>query len=633
MCLVDVVGEAPFFPIALVAVGGYGRRGSSAHSDLDLLLAARHPRGVADVAERALVPDLGRQAEARSRGPHGQRSAVPGRRRPRHGHLAAVRAAISPVPELTERSQRAKCSGSAPSRRGSLAARRRRARRHAEYGEVAFLLEPNLKEGRGGAARRARPRLGRAAAARAAARRPRGAAPCLRRPARALVELHADRPAPRRLRLDEQDAVAAALGDRNADVLMARIAAAARTIAWTSDETWRRIARHRRPGGPRVPPRSSARPWRAAPRRRGAPRREVRPRRPIPPPCLRVAVAAARTGLAIQRGRSTASPPARPTFPDRGPPAPPTSCARCCSSGRAPSTVLEALDQRGLMVKLLPEWKAVRNRPAAQRPAPLHRRPPPVGGGRPGGRPRRPGRRPDLLVLARCSTISARASGRPQRGRRRRSIRPHRASPRAGAADVAISATLVRHHLLLPDVATRRDLSDPDTTAAVVAAVGDAAVLDLLAALTEADGRATGPAAWSDWKAWLIAELVERVHELLAGQPPTEPRWAPFPPVPGGGPDGRAAAGGSRSTPDPVTVVDANQPGIVARIAGVLQPPRPRAYSRPGSTPTATWPPSEMRLSPPSGGAAVRWEQVVAPTWPPPSTVASRWRLAWPNGP
>jgi [protein-PII] uridylyltransferase len=76
---------------------------------------------------------------------------------------------------------------------------------------------------------------------------------------------------------------------------------------------------------------------------------------------------------------------------------------------------------------------------------------------------------------------------------------------------------MVRHHLLLPDVATRRDLADPATAQAVADAVGTAEVLELLHALTEADAAATGPAAWSSWKAGLIDQLVARTAALLAG--------------------------------------------------------------------------------------------------------------------
>jgi [protein-PII] uridylyltransferase len=87
-------------------------------------------------------------------------------------------------------------------------------------------------------------------------------------------------------------------------------------------------------------------------------------------------------------------------------------------------------------------------------------------------------------------------------------------------ADVDILVTLVRHHLLLPDTATRRDLEDPATAEFVASVVSDPMVLDLLAAVAEADGRATGPTAWSPWKAGLIADLVRRVKAVLAGTTP-----------------------------------------------------------------------------------------------------------------
>ena len=72
-------------------------------------------------------------------------------------------------------------------------------------------------------------------------------------------------------------------------------------------------------------------------------------------------------------------------------------------------------------------------------------------------------------------------------------------APRLGLppADVDVLVAMVQHHLLLPDVATRRDLEDPATARGVADAVGSLEVLELLHALTEADSAATGPAAWS----------------------------------------------------------------------------------------------------------------------------------------
>ena len=91
-------------------------------------------------------------------------------------------------------------------------------------------------------------------------------------------------------------------------------------------------------------------------------------------------------------------------------------------------------------------------------------------------------------------------------------------------ADVQVIVDLVRYHLLLIDTATRRDLDDPATVDYVTARIGKPETLDLLHALTQADALATGPAAWSRWRADLVADLVRRVHAQLAGDPaPAEP--------------------------------------------------------------------------------------------------------------
>jgi [protein-PII] uridylyltransferase len=90
--------------------------------------------------------------------------------------------------------------------------------------------------------------------------------------------------------------------------------------------------------------------------------------------------------------------------------------------------------------------------------------------------------------------------------------------------DVATLAVLVRHHLLLPATATRRDIDDPATVDRVAATIGaDPAVLHLLHALAQADGAATSPSAWSPWKAHLVAALVARVQARIGGGPMPEP--------------------------------------------------------------------------------------------------------------
>jgi [protein-PII] uridylyltransferase len=74
---------------------------------------------------------------------------------------------------------------------------------------------------------------------------------------------------------------------------------------------------------------------------------------------------------------------------------------------------------------------------------------------------------------------------------------------------------MVTEHLLLPDTATRRDLSDEDLVLDVAATVGSADRLAALYLLARADAEATGPAAWTPWRATLVRELVAKVQHVL----------------------------------------------------------------------------------------------------------------------
>ena len=96
-------------------------------------------------------------------------------------------------------------------------------------------------------------------------------------------------------------------------------------------------------------------------------------------------------------------------------------------------------------------------------------------------------------------------------------------------------------------VATRRDLDDPVTVKQVATAVRSRVLLELLHALAIADGLATGPAAWNDWKATLVADLVRRVAAVLDGEPMPAP--APLRDGPAGA--GRRAAARPRPCADP----------------------------------------------------------------------------------
>ena len=137
--------------------------------------------------------------------------------------------------------------------------------------------------------------------------------------------------------------------------------------------------------------------------------------------------------------------------------------------------------------------------------------------------------------------------------------------------DVATIVTMIRLHLLLPDTATRRDLDDPATAQRVADEVGDRSTLELLAAMVEADSLATGPSAWGGWKAGLVADLVERTNQLLAGEP------AP-PPTPLITDDLETVMDTVRThgvpalsvEPPQVTVVAPDRSGLLAEVTGVL---------------------------------------------------------------
>jgi [protein-PII] uridylyltransferase len=226
--------------------------------------------------------------------------------------------------------------------------------------------------------------------------------------------------------------------------------------------------------------------------------------------------------------------------------------------------VWEACDRYGLIVDWLPEWARVRSLPQH---SPVHlftvdRHL--VETAKNAAKLARDVDRPDLLVL--CGLLHD--VGKGLDGDHSTVGAPIAAgvATRLGLApaDVAVVEKAVRLHLLLPDTATRRDLSDPITIAGVAEAVGDASTLALLHALARADAQATGPAAWSTWKGRLIADLVKHVEQALdTGVVAPPPSPVASIPVPDRLPD--VIVGEDRVS---VTAVDRR--GLLASIAGCL---------------------------------------------------------------
>ncbi len=81
--------------------------------------------------------------------------------------------------------------------------------------------------------------------------------------------------------------------------------------------------------------------------------------------------------------------------------------------------------------------------------------------------------------------------------------------------DARLVAWLVRHHLRLSVTSQKQDISDPQVVNAFAREVGDQARLDYLYVLTVADVRGTNPKLWNSWKATLFDELYERVKQAL----------------------------------------------------------------------------------------------------------------------
>ena len=558
--------------LALAATGGYGRRELAPHSDLDLLLLhdGRQP-AVAEVAERLWYPiwDEGLKLGHAVRTPkESLRLAADDLDTAttllQLRHLAGDRALSEQLGEdalaqwrkrpkkwLTELSDRVRA-------------------RHAQFGEVAFLLEPDLKEGRGGLrdvhaldwAGLVQPVL-----------HP-GDDALLTRAYASLLDVrvalhrHTGRPGDR-LALQDQDAVAGLLGMADADALMKQVAAAARTIAWVSDETWERVGSSL--AGPRRRTAGRDRPLEEGVVLRDGEVHVVATASPADDPALVLAAAAAAAehGTRIDRASLDRLAEDMPLFPDPWPAGARDLLARVLLAGPPAIGVLEALDHKGLLSRILPEWEPVRSRP--QRNAyhtytvDRHLCEAAVGAA---GLADRVGR-PDLLVIG--TLLHDIGKGYPGDHTVVGQELVATMATRMGfpPADVDTLVLMVRHHLLLPDVATRRDLGDDATIERVAEEVGSLEALELLAALTEADSVATGPAAWGDWKAGLVRQLVSRTAHRLGGEDGDGPRVAPFPSA-----EQRAlmAAGERAVRVDgrTVTVVAPDRPGLFSRVAGVL---------------------------------------------------------------
>ncbi|WP_327681024.1 [protein-PII] uridylyltransferase [Kitasatospora sp. NBC_00458] len=532
--------------VALVAVGGYGRGELSPRSDLDLLLLHEGPLDPA-LPERLWYPvwDAGASLDHSVRTLAEARSVAAADLKAQLGLLDARHVAGDPALTAALRSAvLADWRASAPKRLPELRELgRERAERH---GELSFLLEPDLKEARGGL--RDVVALN-AVAATWLADAPRDgldAAALRLADVRDALHLVTGR-ATERLSLQDQDQVAERLGVLDADTLLRQVYEAARTVAYAGDVTWRavdrvlaaRSTRGRRSHRLAFP---FAGPFGGSGRGAGAVARGAVDRRPLaegvveqdgeavlaqgarpaadPVLPLRAAAAAAQNGLTVSyatvRRLAAECRPLPVPWPDEAR----EQLVTLLGAGEACLPVWEALEAEGLITRLLPDWERVRCRP--QRNA-VHRwtvdRHLVETAVRAAAMTRRVAR-PDLLLVA--ALLHDIGKGWPGDHSEAGEVIVRDVAARMGfdPESVETLAVLVRHHLTLVDTATRRDPDDPATVEAVTKVVGTLSRLELLHALTEADALATGPAAWSRWRASLVEGLAARVAARLSGAYP-----------------------------------------------------------------------------------------------------------------
>ncbi|HEY3952233.1 MAG TPA: [protein-PII] uridylyltransferase [Streptosporangiaceae bacterium] len=574
--LAGLLGAEP--GVALVAVGGYGRRELLPGSDLDVLLLHDDTDGIAAIADRIWYPvwDSGAHLDHAVRTVAEARQAAAGDLKVALGLLHARHVAGDTMLSRRMReSTLADWRAAAATRLAEL--RDLHAQRWARSGELAFLLEPDLKEAKGGL-RDAHAIAAAAAAwvAPAAGPRVRAAYETILDVRHALHEVTGRRSD--RLVFQEQDEVAKVAGLLDGDTLLRVLAGAARTVAYAVEHTFRQADRGlaSAAGG-----RASASGGRATERRRRTERRPLadgvveqdgevvlaRTADPRADPVLvlRAAAAAAQAGLPLAP-RTLDRLAGCPPLPVPWPAPARDALLTLLGAGHAAVGVWEALDQEGLVTALLPDWERVRNRPQRN---PLHRYTVDrhlVETAAGAAALTREVSRPDLLLIA--AFVHDMGKGWPGDHSESGAVIARDIAVRIGfgAQDAELVAAAVQMHLLLPQTATRRDLGDPATVRRVAAAVRGRALLELLHALAVADGQATGPAAWSDWKAGLVAELVRRVSAELAGEPPPQPaspRAEQLALVTGGGPAALVRDG-------EVTLVAPDRPGLLWQAAGVL---------------------------------------------------------------
>ncbi len=574
--LASVLAGSDESGIALVAVGGYGRRELAPYSDLDVVLVHDDDVDVAGVASDVWYPlwdaaaSLDHSVRALSEATHAAAADM----RVALGLLDARHLAGDPTVTLRLRADvlsrwRRDARTNLPALRDLVD------RRGVRVGELAHAAVPDLKESLGGL---------------------RDATVLTALVATWLVDVpHVDLERCRRHLLDVRDVLQTAAGratDRvvpelwrplaeglglpDAEAAQRQLREIGRRITHISRLTWHRVdavlagppspARGRRPSLEPVGPGVAV-----SAREVVLDRGTDASRDPLL--LLRAAAEAAERGLVLAPATAARLHRESPPLPQPWGPEARNLFVRLLAAGPGLLAVWETLDETGSLAAVLPEWERVRLLPHA---SVVHRFTVDrhlVETCIEASRLIRRVARPDLLMVAavlhdigKGDRVDHSVAGSPIAAETAR---------RMGFApdEVAIVHDLVRWHLLLAEVSTTRDLEDPATTAYVAERVPPG-TLDLLATLTEADARATSHQAWTTWRAGLVGDLVRRTRAALSGDHP-RPEDAdgdelPVPDPVRADPDAVELTVDRLEDGCRVTVVSGDRVGLMAAVAGAF---------------------------------------------------------------
>jgi len=517
----NAVSDKDLTKVALIGVGGNGRQSMTLGSDLDLVLVHEDGFKIDEIAEKIWYPiwDLGLKLDHSVRNPAQVRNMAA-------EDIAVVLGWLDARTIVGNEDFEKEVSTSVLQDWRAFADKRLPELhkmvldRKEKFGELAHLIEPDLKESYGG--------LRDITVLRALAASWKTDIPkvVLDEVSEKLLDirdaLHTvlDKPTDKLIR-QEQPLVAEKLGLTDADQLIREVSSCARIIAHHSDVTWHRVKSSSKKTGLFSKLKSENR----SPLADGVVvqdeyvvlARDVKPEND-PSLGLRLAAASAQSGYLISPHTLERLANELPKLTNPWPTEARDSFVSLLGSGRQLIPIWESIDFAGMISSWLPIWDRVRGCPQSSQvhsfTVDRHLLETAISA----NKFTRDVARPDLLLVGSLFHDIGKGGLKDHSDEGAEIMRTLAPQMGFNQEDSVTLERLVQHHLLLPETATKRDLEDPSTIKSVVDKVVTEDFLELLHALTIADAIATGPIASSDWRQSLIGELVARVKNEIRGE-------------------------------------------------------------------------------------------------------------------